>query len=261
MTVDIKNKALDLTDIGVRFGGISALDGVSLQLYEGEICGLIGANGAGKTTLFDVISGVRLADRGKVQLNGQDATAWSSHRRARSGLRRTFQRVQLFGWLSVEENLLVATEWRGGNGGVLADLVAPIARRRLENERRQRAGEVLERCGLSSIRNERAAGLPIGTARLVELARALVDQPSVLLLDEPASGLDHGEADRFGDIVRSLRDDEGTSVLLVEHDVGFVMDNVDRIVVLHLGRVLATGTPEEIRNNPAVAEAYLGVSA
>lgn len=260
MSVARGQVSLDLTEVGVRFGGIAALDGVSLQVRTGEICGLIGANGAGKTTLFDVISGVRRPDRGKVRLGDDDITAWSPHRRARAGLRRTFQRVQVFGWLTVEENLLVAEEWHGGGGGVAADLLALPGRRRRERERRERAEAVLERCGLTELRHRPAAGLPIGTARLVELGRALIDHPTLLLLDEPASGLDHAEAERFAEIVADLRADEGTSVLLVEHDVGFVMEHADRIVVLHLGRVLAEGTPEEIRTDPAVAEAYLGVA-
>jgi branched-chain amino acid transport system ATP-binding protein len=251
--------ALDLADISVRFGGIAALDGVSMHVAAGEICGLIGANGAGKTTLFDVISGVRAPNRGRVRLAGVDVTDRSAHRRARAGLRRTFQRVQPFGWLTVEENLLVATEWRSGGGGVVADLVGAPTRRRREVERRERAEAVLERCGLTEVRHHQAAGLPIGTARLVELGRALVDRPSLLLLDEPASGLDHAEAERFAGVVRSLRDEDGTSVLLVEHDVPFVMEHCERIVVLHLGQVLAEGTPDAIRADPAVAEAYLGV--
>lgn len=253
--------ALVVTDVGVRFGGVAALDGVSLRVAPGEICGLIGANGAGKTTLFDVISGVRIPDEGRVEMHGDDLTRTSSQRRARAGLRRTFQRVQVFGWLTVEDNLLVASEWHGGGGGVLADLVALPTRRRRERERRDRAAEVLDQCGLGDLRDAPAAGLPIGTARLVELGRALVDRPSVLLLDEPASGLDAHEAERFGALVRRTRDEEGTAVLLVEHDVGFVMAHCDRVVVLHLGRVLAEGTPDEIRADPAVREAYLGAAA
>jgi branched-chain amino acid transport system ATP-binding protein len=251
-------EALVARDVVVRFGGISALDGVSLHVRPGEICGLIGANGAGKTTLFDVISGVRLPDAGRVELHGRDLTRSSPHKRARAGLRRTFQRVQVFGWLTVEDNLLVATEWHGGGGGVLADLVALPTRRRRERERRERAVALLDRCGLTPLAAAPAAGLPIGTARLVELGRALVDRPSVLLLDEPASGLDAHEAERFASLVRAARDEDGTAVLLVEHDVGFVMAHCDRVVVLHLGRVLAEGTPDEIRDDPAVREAYLG---
>lgn len=252
--------ALELAEVGVRFGGIAALDAVSLQVRPGEVCGLIGANGAGKTTLFDVASGVRTPDAGRVRLHGRDVTGWSTHRRARAGLRRTFQRTQVFGWLTVEENLLVASEWRGGGGGVLADLVGSPGRRRRERERRERAEEVLDRCGLQAVRHVQASGLPIGTGRLVELGRALVDEPAVLLLDEPASGLDAAEAARFAALVHEARRDLGTAVLLVEHDVGFVMEHCDRVVVLHLGRVLAEGPPDHVRNDPAVRDAYLGVA-
>jgi branched-chain amino acid transport system ATP-binding protein len=252
--------ALELNEIGVRFGGVAALDGAGLVVHPGEVCGLIGANGAGKTTLFDVASGVRTPDRGTVRLHGRDVTRWSAHRIARAGLRRTFQRVQTFGWLTVEENLLVATEWQGGGGGVVADLVGSPTRRRREAARRQKADELLDRCGLTGLRDRSCGTLPIGTARLVELARALVDEPSVLLLDEPASGLEAAEAERFAAIVEEERTERGTAVLCVEHDVAFVMHLSDRIVVLDLGRVIADGSPDEVRADPAVRDAYLGVS-
>ncbi len=144
---------------------------------------------------------------------------------------------------------------------MLADLVAAPSRRRREQERRERADEVLERCGLTEVRDRPASALPIGTARLVELARALVDRPSLLLLDEPASGLDATETDRFAAVVHDVRSSDGTAVLLVEHNMGFVMAHCDRVVVLHLGRVLASGTPDEIRADPEVRDAYLGVHA
>ncbi|MCC6226892.1 MAG: ABC transporter ATP-binding protein [Microthrixaceae bacterium] len=251
-------EVLALGGIGVRFGGISALCDVDLTIPSGQLCGLIGANGAGKTTLFDVISGIRTPQDGKILMNGRDITRWSPQRRARAGLRRTFQRVQVFGWLSVEENLLVASEWRGGGGGVLADLVASPTRRRRERDRREKAEEILRRCGLNEIRDRSAASLPIGTARLVELGRALMGDPTLLLLDEPASGLDATEAERFAGIVQQVVAAGDAAVLLVEHDVGFVMEHCHRVVVLHLGQVLADGSPQEVRADPLVLDAYLG---
>lgn len=253
--------ALELSEVTVRFGGVSALNHVSLEVPSGQLCGLIGANGAGKTTLFDVISGLRAPYSGSVRLHGTDVTGWSVQRRARFGLRRTFQRVQIFGWLTVEENLLVASEWRGGGGGVLGDLIALRSRGAHERERRAKAEGVLERCGLLEHRHRSAAALPIGTARLVELARALMDDPTVLLFDEPASGLDSAEAERFGDLITRIAADHETAILLVEHNVGFVMQRCHRVVVLHLGEVLADDTPERVREDPMVLSAYLGTSA
>jgi len=250
--------SLALEDVTVRFGGITALDDVSLSVDAGEVRGLIGPNGAGKTTLFDVVSGIRIPDGGRVRLDGDDITPVPAVRRARRGLRRTFQRVQTFGWLTVEENVLAALEWRGGGGGLLADMVASPTRRRRERERRARATEVIEQCGLTAVRNDPAGSLPIGLARMVELARAIVDPPRVLMLDEPTSGLDETEAARLGERIEAIRGDESCAVLLVEHDVGFVMRQCDRIVVLDLGRVLAVGTPHEIQANAAVRAAYLG---
>jgi branched-chain amino acid transport system ATP-binding protein len=250
--------ALALTSITVRFGGITALDDVSLSVVPGEVRGLIGPNGAGKTTLFDVISGVRAPDSGRVELCGEDVTHRSAVQRARRGLRRTFQRVQTFGWLSVEDNVLAALEWRGGGGGPLADLVALPTRRRHERARRDRVRHVLDLCGLAAVRSEMASSLPIGLARMMELARAIIDEPRVLLFDEPTSGLDDTESARLGDRIQAIRRDEGCAVLLVEHDVGFVMRQCDQIVVLDLGRVLAVGKPAEIQANQAVRTAYLG---
>jgi ABC-type branched-subunit amino acid transport system ATPase component len=256
--VDTGAAALALQGIVVRFGGIAALSEVGFHVAPAEVRGLIGPNGAGKTTLFDVVSGVRAPDAGSVRLDGADITSWSAVRRARAGLRRTFQRVQSYTWLSVADNVLAALEWRGGGGGLLGDLVAVPTRRAKERARRERVDEVLELCGLSGLRDEPAGSLPIGQARMVELARAIVDPPRLLLLDEPTSGLEHTEVVRLGERIQAIRESEGCAVLLVEHDVGFVMAHCDRIVVLDLGRVLADGPPAAIRSDAAVRAAYLG---
>jgi ABC-type branched-subunit amino acid transport system ATPase component len=249
---------LSLQNISVRFGGIAALSGVSLDASAGEVLGIIGPNGAGKTTLFDVVSGIRAPNEGRVVLGGNDITSKSAVQRARRGLRRTFQRVQTFGWLTVEDNVLAALEWHGGGGGFLADLVASPTRRRHERARRARVDEVLSRCGLDAVRRELAGSLPIGVARMVEFARAIVDAPKLLLLDEPASGLDEMEAERLGAQIETARDETGCAVLLVEHNAGFVMEHSNRVVVLDLGTVLASGLPDEIQNNQLVRDAYLG---
>jgi len=249
---------LRLSDITVRFGGITALDGVSLTANAGEVLGVIGPNGAGKTTLFDVISGVRTPNDGRVVLGDRDITRLSDTARARRGLRRTFQRVQAFGWLTVEDNVLTALEWRGGGGGFLADLVYLPTRRQKERVRRQRVEEVLDRCGLLPVRKELAGSLPIGVARMVELARAVVDPPQLLMLDEPASGLDETEVARLGTEIQAVRSEAGCAVLLVEHNAAFVMEQSDRVVVLNLGQVLAAGTPAEVQRNQDVRDAYLG---
>ncbi|GIH80718.1 hypothetical protein Plo01_71470 [Planobispora longispora] len=246
--------ALAVEAVSVSFGGVRALSDVSFEVPPGQVCGVIGPNGAGKTTLFDVISGLRRPASGSVSVAGRDTTAVPAVRRARAGLRRTFQRTQVFGRLTVADNVLAAMEWRGGGGGLLADLTGWPARRRLERERRRRVDEVLALCGLTELRDAYAASLPVGQRRLVELARALADDPALLLLDEPTSGLDADQTTRLGEVVRSL----DTTTLLVEHDMGFVMEVCDRLVVLDLGEVIAVGTPAEIRDDPAVRAAYLG---
>jgi branched-chain amino acid transport system ATP-binding protein len=249
---------LALQGVSVRFGGIRALTDVSMSVRAGEVMGLIGPNGAGKTTLFDAISGVRVPDDGRILLGGRDFTKTSAQVRARWGLRRTFQRVQTFGWLTVEDNVLAALEWEGGGGGITGDLLAFPTRRRLERKRRERVDAVLERCGLEAVKDDSAGSLPIGLARMVEVARALISDPKVLLLDEPTSGLDEVESHRLGEQIQAVRADGDCAVVLVEHDVGFVMEQCDRIVVLDLGEVLVTGPPHEIQANASVRAAYLG---
>jgi branched-chain amino acid transport system ATP-binding protein len=249
---------LEVRGVTVRFGGVFALRSVDLALADGEIRGLIGPNGAGKTTLFDCIAGINRPSEGSVHFLGADITDRPAVWRSRHGMRRTFQRQQVFGWLSVEDNVLAALEWRGGGGGTIADLIRMPARRRREVERRKRVEAVLEMCGLVDVRHRHASSLPIGQARLLEMARAIADEPRLLLLDEPTSGLAEQETERLGELVRSLRTETGCSVLLVEHDVAFVMGHCDRISVLDLGEVLAEGTPEEIAADATVRTAYLG---
>jgi ABC-type branched-subunit amino acid transport system ATPase component len=242
----------------VRFGGVRALQDVDVQVGRSEIRGVIGPNGAGKTTLFDCVTGVTRPTAGAIGFLGGDVTRRSAVWRSRHGMRRTFQRQQVFGWLSVEDNVLSALEWRGGAGGTLADVLRLPPRRHVEAARRKRVDEVLGWCGLSDERARFASTLPIGQARLLEMARAIVDEPKLLLLDEPTSGLAEAEAQRLGDLVRALRSEHGCAVLLVEHDVSFVMGLCDRVTVLNLGEVIAEGTPESVVSDAAVRSAYLG---
>jgi branched-chain amino acid transport system ATP-binding protein len=231
---------------------------VSLRIVERELCAIIGPNGAGKTTLFDVISGIRSPSAGTVALDGVDITRASASKRARLGLSRTYQRVQTFGWLSVEDNVRAALEWRGGGGGMAGDLLMLPGRTRRARERRDLARSALADCGLESVSAEMAGALPIGLARMVEIARAIVGRPKALLLDEPTSGLGELEAEHLAACLENLRRDSGTAVVLVEHDMSFVMTHSDRVIALNLGEVLATGSPREIQDNVLVQDAYLG---
>jgi branched-chain amino acid transport system ATP-binding protein len=235
---------LDVDDIIVRFGGNVAVDEVSLSAEPGRVTGLIGPNGAGKTTLFNVVTGLLAPDAGRVRLEGTDITKLPPYKRARLGIARTFQRLELFSVLTVRENIAVAAETRGGwarergNTGTIVD-------------------GVIERIGLQECADLRVDSLPTGQARLVELGRALACKPKVLLLDEPASGQTEQETERFASLLRELGG-EGITIVLVEHDVQLVMAVCDTICVLDFGRILATGTPEEIRTNELVLAAYLG---
>ena len=233
--------------VTVRFGGLAALSGASVDVEAGEVAGLIGPNGAGKTTLFDVISGLRVPEAGAVCFEGRDITALSVHRRARLGIARTFQKLEVFGHLSALDNVRVAVEmrrrWDSSSARPLAEALS-----------------ILDRVGIASVAHEAVAGLPTGTARLVELARALATNPRVLLLDEPSSGLDDSETSDMAALVRSLCS-EGLAVLLVEHDMSFVMDVCSRIFVLDFGRIIAEGSPPQVRDDPSVQTAYLGAEA
>jgi branched-chain amino acid transport system ATP-binding protein len=232
--------SLEVSDVTVAFGGNRVLDGVGLTAAPGRVTGLIGPNGAGKSTLFDVICGLRRPSRGRVQLGGHDVTRMGAARRAKHGLARTFQRLELFGRLTVRDNLLVAAE--------------------LGPERRRAArvvDSVVAQLGLAEIADTVADALPTGLGRLVEVGRALAARPRFLLLDEPAAGQNAEETERFAVLLRSLADQD-TAVLLVEHDMSLVMRVCDEVHVLDLGKIIAVGPPEVIRADETVLAAYLG---
>lgn len=252
--------ALELRDIGVRFGTFDAVDGVSLTVHAGEVVGLIGPNGAGKTVTFNVITGLQPPTSGHVLVNGQDVTRQPAHARTALGLARTFQVVQLFAGMTVEQNLMVAAH-RFTTGGVVTDALRLPARRKALRGAQERAQAVLSFLGLSSLSDLEASSLPVGQARLVELARALCLKPKVLLLDEPASGLDPAETGAFVDTLARVRATLGCGVLLVEHDMGVVMPLCNHVVVMNFGKVLASGTPSDVRANADVQAAYLGGAA
>ena len=233
--------SLEVSDVTVTFGGRRALDGAGLTAHPGTITGLIGPNGAGKSTLFDVICGLRRPVTGTVMLDGKDVTRIGPARRAGHGMARTFQRLELFGRLTVAENLMVAAE--------------------LGPERKHAASMVeaiLARLDLTDYAGAPADSLPTGTGRLVEVGRALAARPRYLLLDEPAAGLDAGETRRFADLLRSLATRENVAILLVEHDMSLVMGCCDLVYVLDLGKMITSGPPEVIRRDERVLAAYLG---
>ena len=236
---------LEVSDVTVNFGGNRAVDNVSLPVERGSLTGLIGPNGAGKTTLFNVISGLLSPSSGKVTMERRDITRRKPHQRARMGLARTFQRLELFTSLSVRENIQVAGEIRNRwDVGARVDAVS-------ESER------VIELIGLGEVADAEVSEIPTGQARIVELGRALMTQPKVLLLDEPASGQTEDETVVFGELLKKLAA-EGITIFLVEHDMALVMSVCEIIHVLDFGSIIARGTPNEIQNNPAVLEAYLG---
>lgn len=247
---------LELDGVGIRFGGLQAVADLSFTVRANQIVGLIGPNGAGKTTVFNLITGVYRPDTGNIRFDGQDITAWPPHRIARAGIFRTFQTIRLFNRQSVLVNVLAGMHlqtrqswWQG--------LLQTPAQRNEEKLLRDKAMELLARLRLDHLAETDVASLPYGLQRRVELARALIAQPKLLILDEPAAGLNEQESAALNDTILSIRD-QGISVLLVEHDMSVVMNVTDHIVCINFGRKIAEGRPEQIRNHPDVLEAYLG---
>jgi branched-chain amino acid transport system ATP-binding protein len=247
---------LDLKGITCVFGGLTALDDVSFVARAGEITGVIGPNGAGKTTLFNIVTGIYTRTAGQVSLEGRDISGLPPERLARLGLVRTFQNIELFGQMTVLENVMVGLHTRSRSGFLACACKLP---QHLREERRIRAQarELLDFVGIGELAGIPAASLPFGKGRMLEIARALAVQPRIMLMDEPAAGLNSRETWQLGELIRRIRD-TGVTVVLVEHDMELVMDICDAIVVLNLGRKLAEGTPRAIQEHPEVIAAYLG---
>lgn len=248
---------LEVDDVTLRFGGLTALDQVSFEIREGEILGLIGPNGAGKTTCFNVMTGVYQATSGQVRFDGTPLAGMKRHKITKLGIARTFQNIRLFKSMTVLENVMVGADAHSKVGFFEALFRLP-RHRRTEAEALAKAKELLDLVGIKARHDELAANLSYGDQRRLEIARAMATGPKLLCLDEPAAGFNPAEKARLMELIRKVRD-TGYTVLLIEHDMRLVMGVTDRIVVLEFGKLIAEGRPAEIRDNPAVIAAYLGV--
>ncbi|WP_420181824.1 ABC transporter ATP-binding protein [Haloarcula sp. KBTZ06] len=233
-----------------RFGGLTAVDDVDIEIHSGEIVGLIGPNGAGKSTLFNCITGTLTPDEGRVYLQGEDVTDWPEHKIARAGLGRMFQETRIFGDMTVRENLLLAAQEGGANVGSLL--------RRPDSSLLSRTDELLDYVDLGGLSETRAGRMSFGQQKLLEFAMELMSEPEILLMDEPAGGINPSMLGNLIDYIRSANEEQESTIFLIEHNMDFVMDIADRIYVLAHGERIANGTPEEIQNDQRVLDAYLG---
>lgn len=256
MNASVKNM-LEVSNLSMRFGGLLAVDGVSLAVQEREVFAIIGPNGAGKTTVFNCISGFYRPTSGEIALDGVSIARQPSHQVAQQGLVRTFQNIRLFKSMTVVENLLVA-QHQQVNTNLLSGLLKTPAYRKSEQQALQRAAYWLDQLGLTALANREAGTLSYGLQRRVEIARCMITKPRLLLLDEPAAGLNPQEKQELSQLIDRLRREHGVAVLLIEHDMSLIMGISDRILVMEHGKPIVTGTPEQVRSDERVIKAYLG---